>query len=140
MERVKRIGSTPRWEAESKVLVPLAAESGELKAYADADWGGDIMRGGHRLKVWTKKQQVVSLSTAESEPHLDAPATMGLVNRRGLGKAKHVDMQNLRVQEEEGRHEREPSRLSDETDAEIENRAAHQRHGLRVHENRDKTC
>ena len=25
------------------------------------------MRGGHCLKVWTKKQQVVSLSTAESE-------------------------------------------------------------------------
>ena len=26
-----------------------------------------IMRGGHCLKVWTKKQQVVSLSSAESE-------------------------------------------------------------------------
>ena len=25
------------------------------------------MRGGHCLKVWTKKQQVVSLSSAESE-------------------------------------------------------------------------
>ena len=25
------------------------------------------MRGGHCLKVWTKKQKVVSLSTAESE-------------------------------------------------------------------------
>ena len=30
---------------------------------------GVIMRGGHCLKVWTKKQQVVSLSTAESELH-----------------------------------------------------------------------
>ena len=27
------------------------------------------MRSGHCLKVWTKKQQVVSLSTAESEPY-----------------------------------------------------------------------
>ena len=81
------------------------------------------MRGGHCLEVCTKKQQGVSLSTAESElyaavktaseglgiqslakdlgiawglhPHLDASATMCLVNRRGLGKAKHVDMQNL---------------------------------------------
>ena len=53
----------------------------------------------------------------------------GLVNRRGLGKAKHVDMQNLWIQEaskvsrlgfvdEEGRHEREPSRFNDETAAE----------------------
>ena len=69
---------------------------------------------------------MVSLSTAESElyaavktaseglgiqsvakdlgiacglnPHLDATATMGLVNRRGLGKARHVDMQSLWMQ------------------------------------------
>ena len=88
---------------------------------------GVVMRGGHCLKVWTKKQQVVSLSTAQSElyaavkaaseglgiqsvakdfeiscglnPHLDASATMCLVNRRGLGKAKHVDMQNLWIEE-----------------------------------------
>ena len=78
------------------------------------------------MKVWTKKQQV-SLSTAESElynavktaswslgiqsvakdlviacgmnRHLDATASMCLVNRRGLGKAKHVDKQNLWIQE-----------------------------------------
>ena len=31
--------------------------------------------------------------------HLDASATMCLVNRRGLGKAKHVDMQNKWIQE-----------------------------------------
>ena len=113
-------------------------QSGELEANSDADWGGDkatrrsvsagvIMRGAHCLKVWTKKQQVASLSSAESELcaavktaqkgwgprasrrtwgiscglnlHLDASATMCLVNRRGLGKAKHVDMQNLWIQE-----------------------------------------
>ena len=65
------------------------------------------MRGVHYLKVWTKKQQVVSLSTVESElsaavktasdgpgiqilcglsVHLDASGTMCLVNRRGLGQ------------------------------------------------------
>ena len=77
--------------------------------------------------MWIKKQQVVSLSSAESELyaavktaseglgvqsvakdlgilcglnlHLDASATMGFVNRRGLGKAKHVDMQSLWIQE-----------------------------------------
>ena len=31
--------------------------------------------------------------------HLDASATMCLVNRRGLCKVKHVDMQNLWIQE-----------------------------------------
>ena len=31
--------------------------------------------------------------------HLDAAATKCLVNRRGLGKAKHVEIQNLWIQE-----------------------------------------
>ena len=31
--------------------------------------------------------------------HLDASATMCLVNRRGLVKAKHADMQNLWIRE-----------------------------------------
>ena len=85
------------------------------------------MRAGHCLKVWTNKQQVVSLPTAESELyatvktaseglgiqslakdleivcklnlHLDASATRCLVNRRGLGKAKHVNVQHLWIQE-----------------------------------------
>ena len=68
------------------------------------------MRGGQCLKVWTKNQQVASLSTAAvttaSEgmgiqsvakdlgivfglnQHLDAAATKCPVNRRGLGKAR----------------------------------------------------
>ena len=119
--------------------LPLPAEwRAGLDVYSDADWESDkatrrsvsagvIMRGGHCLKRWTKKQQVVSLSSAESELyaavkaaseglgvqslakdlgmtcglnlHLDASATMCLVSRRGLGKAKHVDMQNLWIQE-----------------------------------------
>ena len=93
----------PRWKAEGEVLVPPAAE------------------------VWTKKQQVVALSSAESglyaevktasegleiqrvamdlgiscllNLHLDASAAVWLVNRRGQGNAKHVDMQNLWIQE-----------------------------------------
>ena len=85
------------------------------------------MRGGHCLKVWTEKQQVVSLSTDESEVyaavktaseglgiqslakdlgivcklnlHLDASAAMCLVNRRGLGWQKRVNVQHLWIQE-----------------------------------------
>ena len=80
------------------------------------------MRGGLCLKVWTKKQHVVSMSTAEIQLyasecmgiqsvatnlgivcgldlHLNAVATLCPVNRKGLGTAKHVDMQNLWIQE-----------------------------------------
>ena len=114
-------GRTSALQHEERCLsiatVPLAAE-----------WSaGVIMRGRHCLKVWTKKQQVVALSWAESEQyaavktaaeglgiqsvardlgitcrldlHLNASATLRLVNRRGLGKAKHVDMQSLWIQE-----------------------------------------
>ena len=77
MERVKRIGrhlvGKPRAECWFRWQ-----QSADLEAYSDADWGGDratrrsvsggvIMRGGHCLKVWTKKQQVVALSSAESK-------------------------------------------------------------------------
>ena len=91
------------------------------------------MRGGNCLKLWTKKQQVVSLSSAESELyaavktaseglgvqsvakdlgilcglnlHLDASATMGLVNRRGDGQsearrhAESVDTGGIQVRQ-----------------------------------------
>ena len=104
---------------------------------------GVIMRGGHCLKVWTKKQQVMSLSTAESELyaavktasevfwiqsvakdlgiscglnlHLDASATMCLVNHRGLAKRSTSTCRICGHSHEEGRHEREPSRVNDET-------------------------
>ena len=116
------------------------------------------MRGGHCLKVWTKKQQVVSLSTAEGELHaavktaseglwiqsltkdlgivckqnlhLDASATVCLVDRRGLGQAKHDNVQHLWVQEasksekfitKKSGYACESSRPDDETTAEIEN-------------------
>ena len=137
MERVKRIGRCLVGKPRARCWFRWQ-QRGELEAHPDADWGGDkatrrsvsvwvIMRGGHCLKVWTKKQQVVALSSAESELyaadktaseglgiqsvakdvvkkcglnlHLDASATRCLVNRRGLGKAKHVDMQNLWIQE-----------------------------------------
>ena len=137
MECVKRIGRYLVGKPRAKCWFRWQ-QSGDLEACSDADWGGDratrrsvsagvITRGDHCLKVWTKKQQVVALSSAESELcsavktaseglgiqsvakdlgiscrlnlHLDASATMCLVNRRGLGKAKHVDMQNLWIQE-----------------------------------------
>ena len=45
----------------------------------------------------------------------------------------------MQVRHEDGRHEREPSRLDDETNAETEHRELRSIiHGLRVHENRDK--
>ena len=136
-------------------------QGGELEAYSYADWGGKntllsvsgrmIMRGGHCLKVWTKKQQVVSLSTAESELYAavktaseglgihsvakDLVKSSGLSNdvlgqpqRTGQGEARrhavYMDtggIQVRKVRHEESRHECEPSRPNHETAAETEN-------------------
>ena len=85
------------------------------------------MRGGHCLKVWCKKQQVIALSSAESELyaglrtaaeslgmqsigkdlgidapvelHMDSSAALSLVSRAGLGRAKHIEMQHLWLQD-----------------------------------------
>ena len=76
-KRVKRIGRYLAGKPIAKCWFRWQ-QRGELEAYSHTDWGGDkairrsvsarvIMRGGHCLKVWTKKQQVVSLSSAESE-------------------------------------------------------------------------
>ena len=127
LERVKRIG---RYLVGNRVVIWRPARmviGGGDRATRRSVSAVATMRGDHCLKVWTKKQQVVALSSAESELcvavktasnglwiqsvakdlgiscrlnlHLDAPATMCLVNRRGLGKTKHVDMQNLWIQE-----------------------------------------
>ena len=74
-----------------------AGKRGELEAYSDADWSGDrttrqsvsagvIMRDGHCLKVWTKKQQAVSLSTAESELHAAVKTASEAIGIRSLAK------------------------------------------------------
>ena len=76
-ERVKRIGRYLAGKPRARCWFRWQ-QSGELDVYSDADWGGDkatrrsvsagvIMRCGHCLKIWTKKQEVVSLSSAESE-------------------------------------------------------------------------
>ena len=79
MEGVKRIGRYFAGKPRAKCWFRWQ-QSGELEAYSVGDSGGDkttrrsVSAGftvrGHCLKVWTKKQQLVSLSTAESELHV----------------------------------------------------------------------
>ena len=67
--------------------------------------------------------------------HLDATATMCLVNRRGTTRrlAELVDTRSLKVKNvrhEEGGYERELGRLDDETTARTKDRPAYENHGL----------
>ena len=90
--------------------------------------GGVIMRGRHCLKAWSKTQAIVAKSSAEAELygvvrgatealgmttlvrdlggeemqiqlHLDAMAAKGIVERRGLSKVRHIDVNVLWLQE-----------------------------------------
>lgn len=137
---VKRLGrylaSHPRCV---NVLVWQDAPA-EIDAYCDADWGGDLVtrrstsggclfRGRHLLTHWARTQQVVTLSSAESELHsiskcaseglaasimaselgmpmpllvnTDSSAAKGIVMRSGCGKVKHLDIKTLWIQERE---------------------------------------
>ena len=85
------------------------------------------MMGQHMVKCWSKSQHVVSLSSAEAELYagvraasemvglasvakdlgiecslvlgMDATAAIGMLQREGLGKAKHLTIQYLWLQE-----------------------------------------
>jgi hypothetical protein len=89
--------------------------------------GGCLWHGTHILKVWAKTQHAISLSSAEAELYaavhgtaeaigmqslmkdlsinatvnvgMDASAALGLINRQGLGKARHIETQWLWIQQ-----------------------------------------
>ena len=133
-----RLGRYLKGRPRVVALMPWQDEVKSVDAYADADWAGDrktrksvsggcLMLGQHCVKFWSKRQQVVALSSAESELysglraateglgeealradlgevgktslHLDASAALALFSRAGLGRAKHVEIQNLWIQE-----------------------------------------
>ena len=90
--------------------------------------GGCIMAGGHCIKAWSKTQAVVATSSAEAElyavvrgateslgvatlyhdfgqdiklqMHIDAMAAKGILERQGLSKVRHIDVNVLWLQEQ----------------------------------------
>ena len=87
------------------------------------------MVGSHCIKTWSKTQACVTLSSAESELlgavragvealgmqslmqdlgtetrlciHMDASAAMGVIQRKGVGKVRHLDVGTLWLQEKQ---------------------------------------
>ena len=118
-------------------------EDAELQVYSDANWagcrktrkstsGGGIMKGRHLLKAWSRNQNIVALSSAESEfhatvkaameglgmitmaasfgdkctvrLHVDASAALGVIQRKGVGKIRHLHTGALWLQEQQVRN------------------------------------
>ena len=93
--------------------------------------GGIALLGTHVIKSWSKTQAVIAKSSAEAElfgvvrgsteglglitlcgdlgsivkirVHLDATAAKGIVEREGLGKIRHLDVDILWIQEQQAR-------------------------------------
>ena len=91
--------------------------------------GGCVMRGAHLLRFWSKTQASIAQSSAESELFgavrggveglgaqtllqdlgmncsvslvLDASAALGILQRKGVGKIRHLDVGTLWLQEKE---------------------------------------
>ena len=89
--------------------------------------GGVLYHGSHCIKSWAKMQSVVAKSSAEAELyaagkagtealgaaaylfdmgaskkvmlHLDSSSALSLISKAGLGKAKHIEIQHLWLQE-----------------------------------------
>ena len=90
--------------------------------------GGSISQGTHCIKAWSKTQAVIAKSSAESELYgvvcgacealgtktlcedlgeslsivleLDATVAKGILDRNGLAKVRHIDVDCLWLQEE----------------------------------------
>ena len=90
--------------------------------------GGCLMLGGHTLKTWSSTQQSVSLSSGEAEFYgvvrasgvalgqqslfrdlgyvvpvrvwTDSSAAIGICQRQGLGRLRHIDTQALWIQQQ----------------------------------------
>ena len=88
--------------------------------------GGAVLHGWHVIKSWSTTQAIVAMSSAEAElyamtkgaantlgimslggdfgmslnakVHTDASAALGIVNRQGLGKLRHIRVQYLWLQ------------------------------------------
>ena len=89
--------------------------------------GGVILRGNHPIKSWSRQRRTIALSSAEAETYgmvacsaellgiqacakdlgmvsgvsvyADASAAVGIVQRRGVGKLRHIRTQSLWLQE-----------------------------------------
>ena len=93
--------------------------------------GGCIMLGAHLIRTWSKTQGCVTMSSGEAELlaatkggseaigmmtlmaemgteararlHVDAAAALGIAQRQGVGKIRHLDVATLWLQEQEAR-------------------------------------
>ena len=116
------------WQSSQTVLkVYTDADWAGCRETRKSTTGGCAVLGTHTLKGWSKTQALIALSSGESELYAalkasaealgmiallqdlgytvkgevwgDASAALGIINRRGLGKTRHIDTGLLWIQQ-----------------------------------------
>ena len=103
------------------------------------------MHGKHLIKEWTKQQSILATSTAEAEMHggnraatvwvgvqafakdlgravpirlhTDSSEALSITSRTGLGKARHIEIQHLWLQEAVRNHNLTVEKIPSETNS-----------------------
>ena len=115
-------------EKQQELIVKTDADWAGCRRTRKSTSGGCVMIGGHCIKVWSKTQSVIAKSSAESELYgvvkgacealgirtlcadmgddvdvrleLDATAAKGILDRQGMAKVRHIDVNVLWLQEQ----------------------------------------
>ena len=121
----------PNQERQDTIDVYVDANWAGCRRTRKSTSGGCAMIGRHCIKAWSKTQSIIAKSSAESElygvikgssealglatmakdfgeemkvqVHVDATAAMGIVDRRGISRVRHIECDNLWIQELEAR-------------------------------------
>ena len=121
------------WQSQQSVVdIYCDANWAGCKVSRKSTSGGVAMIGLHVIKVWSKTQSVIAKSSAESElygaikgaceglgissllrdlgdisckvrMHLDASAAIGIIERKGLNRVRHIDVDVLWLQQQYAR-------------------------------------
>ena len=118
------------WEASANEVDGYSdANWGGCRIGRKSTSGGAVLLGSHLIRTWAKTQSTIALSSAESElfggvktacetlgmaallkdlgqivklrMHMDASAALGIMQRRGVGKVRHLATGTLWLQEQE---------------------------------------
>ena len=128
-ERLQRLARYLRHKPRCVLWYVYQGTTGEVTCFTDSDWagckrtrrstsGGCMLWGSHPIKMWSRTQALVSLSSAEAELYAailsllkdyqihangkvmsDASAALGIIKRQGLGRTRHIHTSYLWIQQ-----------------------------------------
>ena len=136
-EKLRRLARYLRHRPRCVLWYAYQGTTNEVTCFTDSDWagckrtrrstsGGCMLWGSHPIKMWSRTQALVSLSSAEAELYAaikacsetlgflsllqdyqvradgkimsDANAALGIIKRQGLGRTRHIHTSYLWIQ------------------------------------------